>query len=143
MVEFAGVSGVKVVISPASFEEASTLKNAIATKIKLSNFKLDIFNNKNIAEAFKEINAIPFIELLLSIDSDKEVNAALFACLNRCTYGGAKIVKTTFDDITAREDYYVIIAECVKVNLLPFYKGLISRLSELGSLLKQNPPSTI
>lgn len=47
--------------------------------------------------------------------------------------GGIRVEERLFDDVPeAREDYYMIVFECIKENILPFFKGLLSKLKTLN-----------
>lgn len=146
MVEFVGASGKKIVINAAPAVDAFALKNAIHARLNVPKFNLDELKkgNRNVSDKIKDMDVSEVIESLaenlLKLDSDKEVNSALMACLVRCTYNSEKIVLGTFDDIEAREDYYEIIEKCIRINLFPFYKGLISKWKAvLQKFLESNP----
>lgn len=130
MHEFKGNSGVTIKINPAGFEEAVNLRMAITKEISKANFDLSGMSLEN-------VNVAEFAKLACVVDSSKEVNDAVFACLARCTYGGDKITKAVFEDVAAREDYYEIVISCLKVNLSPFFKGLLSRLQPFMAAMKQ------
>lgn len=104
------------------------LKSAIAKELAssdLGGFKMDA----SVKFSEQELNIADFAKLALAVDSSPAVYKALFACLKRCTYNGQSITEATFEDEKAREDYYEIVIECLRVNLSPFFKGLISKLS--------------
>lgn len=123
--DFKGKNGKTIVINPADFASALELKNAIQAKLKLNNFE-----SLKGADLLK-LDAAPFFEILMALDSSKRVNKAIFSCLLRCTYDGEKITEKTFEDIKARDDYYEIIFNCVKENISPFFGGLTSVLTNL------------
>lgn len=128
MKEYKAPSGAKVVINPSSWKNSIALKNAIAKELAKSDIDLD---GKDIM-SFKDkdfINAV--VEPILLIDSSEEVYNRIFDCLGHCTYNGEKINEYIFDDEEARGDYYSIIFECIKANLAPFFKGLLSQLSTI------------
>jgi hypothetical protein len=79
------------------------------------------------------------VQAILAADSSVEVEGALFKCLERCLYGNNKITRDTFEPVEAREDYYEIVIACLKVNLLPFFKPLLSKLDVLQA--KKAPDS--
>ncbi len=146
MVEFIGASGKKIIINPAPAADAFALKNAIHAKLHIPKINLDELKKGkgNISDKIKDMDVSEILatlaENILTLDSDKDVNAALMGCLIRCTYDSEKIVLGTFDNIEAREDYYEIIEQCVRINLVPFYKGLISKWKAmLQKFLKSNP----
>lgn len=123
--EFKAPSGAKVVINPADFRDAMSLKSAIAKEISIADFNIDLNALSN------EADVSELIKLFLSLDASENVYDKVFACLARCTRNGERITESTFDDVDAREDYYEIAFNCIKENLNPFLKGLRSRLSQL------------
>lgn len=131
--EFFGTKQIKIVINPAESEAAFALKNAIHAKVKLP--KLDLSGVRtSVFESVKDLDIEDFattvVETMLVVDADKAVNEALLACLAKCTYNSEKITMRTFDSVDARKDYYRIVRECIKVNIIPFYEGLISELKQ-------------
>lgn len=135
MVEITTSTGAKVIINSAPFRDAMTLKNAIQATIKVG--ELDLSKIKS----FKELDIAPFLESILAIDSDLNVYNALMKCLVRCTYNSEKITENTFETDNARQDYYEIVLECMKVNLHPFLKGLIFKLQNLGINFMPSSPT--
>lgn len=132
--EFKAASGADVMITAAPFQDAMALKNAIAKELAKTDLKLDI--KKLDLNANIDLNAI--IGAVLVIDSSEAFNVALQKCLIRCTYNKQKVTYETFEPEAARGDYYEIVAACLKANLQPFFKGLNSKLSMLGSPSKSN-----
>lgn len=116
-------------INIAPFKEAMALKNAIMREIKLGTIDLTAFKNKKIEDILKS-DISPFLDAIIAVDSSEAVNSAIMGCLVRCTYQGEKIIAATFDNAEAREDYYSIVFECLKVNLMPFFKGLSLKFKE-------------
>ena len=131
MAEVTVSSGAKVVVNIADFDDAMTLKNAIASELAkgklqlegLTQGDLDIQNMMSLDMKVIE----PLLQVALTIDSAPEVNKAIFVCLEKCLYNGEKITKQTFNPEEARADYYEIVIACLKVNLTPFFKGLLSK----------------
>ncbi len=146
MVEFIGSSGKKIVINAAPGEEAFALKNAIQAKFEVPKLDVDSLrkNPGKFSDKVKDMDIDEILgvlaENILRIDSDKEVNAAIMACLIRSTFDSEKITYKTFDNIEARKDYYPILIECLKINIFPFYEGLISKWkTALQKFLESNP----
>jgi hypothetical protein len=110
-------TGKKVVIAPASFDDAFMLKSKI-NKALLEN-KID----PEIAFASGDTYS-----LILAIDGSMEVLNACFECLKKSTYAEVRITKELFDIEENRQDLYEILFFCLKVNVYPFYKSLISLL---------------
>lgn len=118
-------NGVEVKIFPAGIIEAMALKNAIQKELLKVGFDI-----KKI-DLSKEINFDSIKNLFLTIDSSEEVQKAAFKCLEKCLYGHEKITMATFDDAEIREYYYDILIECIKVNISPFIKGLVSKFKQV------------
>jgi hypothetical protein len=119
-------------ITPSSFEEALDLKDAVENSIRSGKIKVDA--KINLEDPLKTdlgdetIGSI--LNSVLSIDSSKDVRERLFICAERALLGEEKINKDFFDKVENREFYYPIMLEILKVNLIPFFKGLFS-----GSLI--------
>ena len=135
--EFKGQTGKRIVINVASFKESAQLKACIAKELLTQN--IDIGNADSLAGLKDELNnSVPKLlntakNLLLSCEVSEEFNKALFNCLQHCTYDNIKVDERLFDDVPeAREDYYTIVFECIKENILPFFKGLLSKLKTLN-----------
>lgn len=108
-------TGAKIVINPCSFQEAFRLKSAIQKALLRNNVSLEAALEQDITS------------LILAIDSDEEILERMFDCLKKSTYDGIKITKDTFEDESARGDLYDIFFQCLKVNIYPFFKPLLSR----------------
>ena len=115
-------NGDEAVINIASFSACMGLKNAIAKALLKQDIKL---SDLDISKLDSLIGAI------LSVDSDEVVNKAIFNCLSKSTYNKERIQESIFEDQKARENYYEILIECLKINLNPFFKPLISKLNSL------------
>ena len=137
--EFKGQSGARIVIHPATFKEATALKKCIEKELINAKIPFDLGKVNGLKEAKDELNKHSLAELIemlknvvLSCDTSEDFEIALFKCLEYCTYKDIQIRETLFDDIReAREDYYTIVFECIKENVIPFFKGLLSKLSIL------------
>ena len=128
MSEIVVSSGATVKINPAPWGDTMALKAAIGKELAgsdLKAFKMDM----SVKLTEQDFNLADLAQVALSIDSSPAVYKALFACLGRCTYNGQRITEQTFEDENARQDYYEIVIECLRVNLSPFFKGLLSKLS--------------
>lgn len=126
--EFTGTNGKTIVINAAGFKDAFELKNSIEESIKGQ--QLDLVKK---GTSLENMDIAPLIQLVLSIDSNERFNTALFKCLEKCLYDQEKITEKTFEKVENRADYYNIVIECVKVNISPFFVGLISRLKDMQS----------
>lgn len=123
--EFTSASGAQVVINMAPFDDAFALKNAIMRQLSAAKLPIDFENIK----ASDELDVGSFIKMVAGLDADPDVNEALKKCLIKCTWNGRKIDKAVFEEEGAREDYYEIAIACLKVNVGPFFKGALSKLS--------------
>lgn len=124
MTEFIAPSGAKVKIALAAWRDAVALKAAIAKEIIGSKVELDagIFSGE------AEINLLDITKLAALVDSSEAVYNAVFACLLKSTRDGERISENTFEPENARQDYYPIVIACLKENLAPFFKSLLSEL---------------
>lgn len=105
-----------VQIAPASFIEATELRKAIE-KALLEN-GIDI----------EKVMDADIVTMLFSIDSSDAVRECLFKCLKKSLYDGIKIDLNLFDDVPeARCDYMEIMEVCIKLNVYPFIKYLLSK----------------
>ena len=109
-------------ITIGSFKEATTLQRAIANALKgnAGNIKLP-------KSAKEEIDFSGFLDSLLSVISDTEVENALFACAARSAYKGVKVDRDFFEPKENRELFYPIMLEVAKENLGPFFSGVLSK----------------
>lgn len=127
MIEFTATSGAKVKINVADFEDAQNLKFAIQKALKSENIEL-----KNLGDILSS-DVWPLAKIALAVDCSKEVNDAIWPCLVRCSYNSEKITKQTFEPVNARQDYYEIVASCVKENVGPLFGGVSAVLKKLFS----------
>ena len=125
-------TGADIQIAPAPFKDAMELKSVLFKEfaksgVSFDKVQLDDLANTSIDELLKP---------LIQIDTSKEFYTAFFKCASRCLYNGNKITEDTFEDVTAREDYYLVMLEVLKENLTPFFKGLVSKLPQFISTRK-------
>jgi len=112
-------NGDEAVINIASFSNSLSLKNAISKSLLAQGVKLANIDINNVDS---------LLDAIFAADSDEAVNKAIFTCLAKSTYNKEKITFDIFEDEKARENYYEIVIECLKINLSPFLKPLISKL---------------
>lgn len=137
-------SGAEVKINVADWTSSKRLQKAINLAIKKSGVELSKVDIEQLFSGSKSemLTSVKsgaldsLLDLVLSVDSDDEVEKALFKCLERCTYNGEKITKDTFEDVEARGDYYEIVIHCLKENLAPFFRPLLSKLKKLAPSVK-------
>lgn len=129
--ELTAPSGATVIINPAPWIDAKTLKKALEEQIGLTGLTL----GSDLTQVLSKI---------LLIDSSDKVDTALMACLARCLRNNEKITNETFNNVEARADYYQIAFACAKVNIGPLVESLSSLLSELGVMKKKSeePPAS-
>ena len=129
--EFTMPSGAKLHVSMASFEDADTLKNAIlqaANGLKVTQEILGI----DMAKLSSDPDALTqMLGTLISAATSPTIKNAMFRCAARASYDNRKIDNALFDDPEvgekAREDYYAICMRIAEVNVLPFFKKVLSR----------------
>lgn len=127
-------NNVKVVINPAGLDKAFKLKSVVEKAILKQGIKLaDVLSEESIS--YEQI-----FNLAMAIDSDTEVFDACFDCMEKSIYNNIKITKDVFEDETARGDLYEVLFYCLKVNVYPFFKHLLSSLGT-NSALAENGES--
>ena len=109
-------TGARIVINPCSLIEAFKLKSKIEKALGKHGMSLSQILEQDLTAVF------------LALDSDEEVFDCMFECLRQSQYNGTGIKPDVFDDVTAREDLYDIFFNCLKVNIHPFFKKILSKL---------------
>ena len=109
-------TGAKIVINPCSFVEARKLQSTIQKALLGQQLNLE------------QLWSTDLMTVVFALDSSEEVIDCLFNCLKKSTYNDLAIKPEVFDDIKAREDLYVIFYNCIKLNLYPFLKTILSKL---------------
>ncbi len=109
-------SGATLKITIAKFEDARALYQAILDEGK----SILIGAKTEMAEVYKNLFCIGF--------SSKKIEACLWECFKKCTYnsgaGDLKIDESTFEPVSARNDYLSVCMEVAKENINPFVKSL-------------------
>lgn len=124
-------------ISPASFEEAMDLQDAIGKALKGTKLELPEDTTADLSpDSFGDI-----IGAALGVATSKEVRNALFACSARAVYGPAKekVDRDFFEKEENRGLYYPIMVEVIKKDIGPFIKGLALKFGALDLLKGNNP----
>ena len=134
--EFTTKSNVKVVLNPASLDKAFRLKSLVEKALLKQGIKIfDILEKGDIS--YEDL-----FNLAMAVDSDIEVFDACFECMDKSIYKDVKITKDVFEDESARGDLYEVLFYCLKVNVYPFFRHLLSSLGTnnpqtgIGEVLK-------
>jgi hypothetical protein len=103
----------------------------------IKNINFESLQNIDTNDLFSKLG-----ELIIKMDVSEDFNKAVFSCLSACLYNGFhKIDEKFFDDFPeAREDYYEIVAKCCEENLRPFFKSLVSELTQRLATLGEGSP---
>ena len=109
-------TGASIVINPCSLIEAFKLKSKIQKALLDKGMNIEKLMEQDI------------FSIVCALDSDEDVFACMFECLKQSQYNGVGIKPDVFDDVKAREDIYDIFFNCLKVNLYPFFKKILSKL---------------
>lgn len=117
----------------APFEDADELAKIVAKELLAVDFNMETVNFAELSG--KDVNTLKNVAFQLL--SSKALSGQLWKCLTRCLLNGQKITKESFAAEEARQDYYPVAWEVMKLNLRPFFKGL--DLSSLTSV--EMPPS--
>lgn len=110
-------TGRKVVINPAGLEDAFILKS------KINKAFMDNKINPEVA-----ISKGDYISVIMAIDGSIDVLNSCFQCLMKSTYNDVRITKELFESEENKPDLYEVLFFCLKVNVYPFYKSLVSLL---------------
>lgn len=105
-------SGATLTIQVAPWGDANDLFEAVTSEFKT----IDVTASGDVINLFKNIYCTGF--------SSRLIKQALWKCLSRCLYNGAKIDNSTFEPVQNREDYTVVCREVMQENLNPFTKNL-------------------
>lgn len=127
--EFKTKRGVKVVINESDFRSAMQLKNAMQKACQNENISIGALLS---VEKLDEV-----LPTLSTLDSDERLQFVVMECLKTSVYDNKKIDDILFSEVGAREDYYEIFAACLKVNLCPFFKSLVSEFLRLSQNLEK------
>ena len=125
----------KVTINVAPFKEMCALKSEAMKCLK--SIDKGEFSTLKEGDNMKALDK--FIDVLISADTSEDFNKALFKCLGRCVYDEFHAITPQFfdDNPEAIEDYYEIVAYCVKVNLTPFFKSLVTALQTSATIMEK------
>ena len=125
------IDGKELIISPAGFSDAMVLKETIAKALKKNGVKFDLssidissIDLDNIETA--KIGDIGWVlDHILTLTTDSSIRAMLFKCAERAMFDKCKVDQDFFEIPENRKYYYPIMAEVIKINILPFF-GLAS-----------------
>tara|TARA_R110002126_G_scaffold34891_6_gene107628 strand:- start:620 stop:1048 length:429 start_codon:yes stop_codon:yes gene_type:complete len=134
MSEIKSLDGRVIKIKMASFDDTCDMKDIIESTLAETGLDLDSLGSDKESLADMDIDFI--LKPILKITSNKEFRKILFKCLERSSIDGEKITRDTFELVENRGEYYPIVLECLKVNILPFFAPLLSRFIGLKGLLK-------
>lgn len=109
-------TGARIVINPCSFVEARKLQSTIQKALLGQQLNLE------------QLMDTDLMTVIFTLDSSEDILDCLFVCLKKSLYNDNAIKPELFDDLKAREDLYEIFYNCIKLNLHPFFKNLLSRL---------------
>lgn len=123
-------SGKSVKIIPAPFKDAIKLKKEVLKCLNdagiIKGLKLETMKNIEVADVFSSLS-----NLLITMDTSEGFEKAVFDCLKVCILDNTHSITIQLfnDKPELQEDYYEIISKCCEVNLRPFFKSLVSELS--------------
>ena len=109
-------TGARIVINPCSYVEARKLQTTLQKALLAQQLNLEQLWDSDI------------MTVIFALDSSEDVINSLFSCLKRSTYNDVAIKEEVFDDVKAREDLYEIFYNCIKINIYPFLKTVLSKL---------------
>jgi hypothetical protein len=117
-------SGAVLGLQMAAFEDSMDLLDSILKE--MVGVKVEGFDIKElIGQDLTQLK-----DVLFKIISSKLVKAALWKCMESCTYqeagtaAGLRINKATFESEKTRGDFFPVAGEVTAYNLAPFFKNL-------------------
>lgn len=123
------IMGKDLEITPASFEAAMELQDALSAALTSEKISLDLKALGSIAkdeegqeDASGDVGDI--VSALLRLVKSKRLRDALFSCAERALYDKQKVNKDFFEKPENWGVYYPIMVEVLKVNVGPFIGGL-------------------
>jgi hypothetical protein len=120
-------SGRELRLHAAPFADARELYQAMLEEAK--SLKID-------AQAEVDVNM--FKDLFCAALSSKRIESALWKCMARAIYNGAKVTPEVFEPVEARQDYFDVLFEVTKENILPFTKSLSARFAPMLESVKNS-----
>ena len=122
-------SGAKLKIGLAPFAEGRDLYQAMLSEMKGLSF-----------DGEKEIDHNFLKDLFCIGMSSKNIEEKIWKCMSRCLYNGEKVTTDVFEPVEARNDYFMVMFEVAKENLMPFTKSLYAQYEHIFQMLmKKNP----
>lgn len=119
-------SGAVLKITPSPFKEAKALYQALLKEAR----GIEFSSKTELAALYKDIFCIGF--------ASDEIERHLWECFKRCTYndgkGDLKIDESTFEPMSARDDYMTVCIEVAKENVLPFVKSLYAEYQRISAM---------
>lgn len=126
-------SGAELDIQLRPFAESRALYQAFLEEAK--SLKLD---------PAAEVDVNMWKDLACLALSSKRVEEAIWVCFKGCLYKKIQISLDTFEPEEAREDYFTVMMEVARENVLPFTKSLFVQYAAVLGQLKGvlNPQSS-
>jgi hypothetical protein len=133
------IDGKELLITPASFDDAMSLKKAIFDALRGNGINVDTSGLNSDDPLHSDIGPDTLgnlIENAMAVASDPQVERCLFTCCESVAFGPKrdKVNKDFFEDTDNRQYYYPIMIEVIKANIGPFLKGLGLLLGIRGGL---------
>lgn len=133
--DFITKTGAEVKLAMADFEDVLFFKSVIQTVIAEKGLDIDLDISKITSSdgKGKVTEMLPqLMKAVILIEGDKRFHESFMRCLKRCTYNSKKIDKNLWNDTPeAREDYYELVLEVLKLNFSPLLKPLLSLFTEI------------
>lgn len=120
-------SGAKLKVQVSPFAVSKALYQSMLKELK----NVGLSSKTELANVFKEIFCAAF--------SSPEIEACMWACMERCTLNGEKITEDTFEPVERRDDYMQVCMEVAKANVLPFAKSLYAEYQHQLSIIEKSP----
>ncbi len=113
-------SGRSLELGMAPFSVGMKLFKVIANELKLVDVDLGSLDLSKIAG--KDINTLK--NAILQLLGSDALEAAVFACMEKCLLEGQRVTRQTFEPEDMRGDFLPVAWEVIKFNLSPFFSSL-------------------
>lgn len=117
-------SGNEIEITPAPFDEAKAIYQALLEELK------------SVPVQFGEHHVNFLKSVFCTGIASKKIEKSVVACLDRVIYKGQKVTLDVFEVVENREDYLPMCFEVARVNVEPFMKTLTQQFSLIREKLE-------
>mgnify|MGYP001472003072 CR=1 FL=1 len=133
MASFEAPSGAKVEVTVTDYSTCFDLMKAVLRAVRQGGVGSKIPDNIQMSDLgkFSELDIKDlggFADAVIGVMTSKEVEELTYKCMERATYNGQRITRSTFEPEESRGDFLFVAFQVIKTNLNPFGSHLSSGL---------------